>query len=93
MMLEAGHGRVSDGWRVSTSLQPWRQGLTLNEVFERNTPQPPSGLAASTGAATIEQVLGGAGGDGGVRVGNLLFDAYEALGQGMSGAKGAATPP
>ena len=33
LLLEAGHGRVSAGWQVDASLQPWRIGQTLAEIF------------------------------------------------------------
>lgn len=31
--MEAGHGRVSRGWRVEASLQPWRVGRALGDVM------------------------------------------------------------
>jgi len=40
LLLEAGHGRVSAGWQVDASLQPWRIGQTLAEIFGRGKGQP-----------------------------------------------------
>ena len=40
VLLEAGHGRISSGWRVDAALQPWRIGTPLADVFggERGEP-------------------------------------------------------
>ena len=31
--LEAGHGCVSRGWTIETSVQPWREGASLADVL------------------------------------------------------------
>ncbi|KOO30727.1 hypothetical protein Ctob_007002, partial [Chrysochromulina tobinii] len=33
LLLEAGHGRRSSGWQIAHSLQPWRVGSSLVDVF------------------------------------------------------------
>ena len=78
-MLEAGHGRVSDGWLVGHSLQPWRQGRPLAEVFS-SAPAHADALAEEESASSIEAALAnGAATLARVRVGGELFDVYESM--------------
>lgn len=67
LALEAGHGRVSEGWRVDASLQPWREGGTLSDVFGG----PPRGSSPS--GAFLPALHGG----GVVRWGELEFEILE----------------
>ena len=44
VLLEAGHGRLSSGWAVDASLQPWRIGRPLAAVFGGGD-EPPERMA------------------------------------------------
>ena len=76
VLLEAGHGRVSDGWRVSTSLQPWRQGRPVDEVFAAT-----NGLTTGAvgGGTPLSTAFGAAEPPATVQVGSALFDVMESV--------------
>ena len=44
VLLEAGYGRVSNGWLVDASLQPWRIGKNMSNVFDGEIVGPVEGL-------------------------------------------------
>ena len=70
VLLEAGHGRVSAGWRVDASLQPWRIGKPLSDVFGGE------GGGGGGGGPSLAEALsaGGAIGADGVFVGRQRFE-------------------
>ena len=69
VLLEAGHGRVSAGWRVDASLQPWRIGKPLSDVFGGE------GGGGGSGPSLAEALsAGGAIGADGVFVGRQRFE-------------------
>ena len=72
MLLEAGHGRISTGWLVDTSLQPWREGQPLEDVFRAYRH-----VGASSGCSITAAVGESSSLEGGVRVGGALFDIVE----------------
>ena len=58
VLLEAGHGRVSDGWRVGASLQPWRIGRPLGEVFRNEAGGAElEGGGAADGVSALEDAI------------------------------------
>jgi hypothetical protein len=73
VLLEAGHGRVSSGWVVDASLQPWRIGQPLAAVFggdKGGRGQPSSSPPVPTLAEALTSGAVGAR----VRVGHQIFD-------------------
>ncbi len=75
-MLEAGHGRVSGGWRVEGSLQPWRVGKPLADVFgsASGAAAAVDGLEAAELAKALADPPTLEGSSRRVRVGEQVFD-------------------
>ena len=71
MLLEAGHGRVSNGWLVDGALQPWRVGRPLEAVFAAGAAGGTAGGAAATGGADTPEALAA---EGRMRFGAQVFE-------------------
>ena len=67
VLLEAGHGRVHPGWTVDASLQPWRVGKPLADVFggDRVTTMPD--------VPSLAEVWSARGSFARVRIGRQVF--------------------
>jgi hypothetical protein len=77
LLLHAGHGRVSNGWAVDKSLQPWHEGTSLDDLFA--TLRAVDASRAPDGAgATLAQALSAHGERvEAVQVGGAVFDVHE----------------
>ena len=89
VLLEAGHGRVRDGWRIEGSLQPWRVGQSITDVFtiagaDVASEGDAGGAIHSLEDAFHASVRGGGAPLGGsrVRVGGRLFAPFGQVGGG-----------
>jgi hypothetical protein len=63
--MEAGHGRISGGWEVDVSVQPWREGRPISDVLGADarlvggaSAQAPQAAAVQWGGVSFDLVEG-----------------------------------
>lgn len=75
LLLEAGHGRRSSGWQIAHSLQPWRVGSSLVDVF--GTSLDGGLIGRATMLHELEAACADSWSDGAreeVRMGGMVFE-------------------